>query len=117
MRLFRGFDQRVGACRGDVDRFFREHVKAALSGGDALLGVESGRASDHDQVHRPVGQERFEVGDRPGRRIRGIAARRLQCSFRRWRRCSHDGIAGAARAWVSVMFPPPIRPMWVGIGP
>jgi hypothetical protein len=27
-----------------------------------------------------------------------------------------DGIARAARAWVSVMFPPPIRPMWVDIG-
>jgi hypothetical protein len=28
---------------------------------------------------------------------------------------STGGMARAARAWVSVMLPPPIRPMWMGM--
>ena len=47
--LFCGFDEGVGACGTDFDRFFRKDVQAVSGRGDALRGVQSGRTADDHQ--------------------------------------------------------------------
>ena len=49
--FFCGVDEGVGARGADFDRLFREDVKAMAGGGDALLSVEAGWASDDDEIH------------------------------------------------------------------
>ncbi len=49
--LFCGFDEDVGACGADFDRFFRKDVQTLAGGGDALSGVEAGRAANDYEIY------------------------------------------------------------------
>jgi len=60
-RLSCGFDEGIGAYGADFDRLLREHVQAAAGGGDTLLRVQAGRATDDYQVHGAMWQEDVEV--------------------------------------------------------
>jgi hypothetical protein len=54
-------DQDVGSGRGNVDRFFRQHVQSVLGRGNALFGVQARWAPNHHQIHRPVRQKSREI--------------------------------------------------------
>src|SRR5260370_204662 len=56
-----GGDEGVGFFCGNVHGFFGEDVKAALGGGDALLGVKGGGSAEDDEVERLVCEEGSEV--------------------------------------------------------
>ena len=59
--LFCGFDEGVGACGTDFDRFFRKDVQAVSGRGDALRGVQSGRTADDHEIHGAMLEEGVEV--------------------------------------------------------
>jgi len=52
--LLGGFDEGVGTGGANFDRFFSEDVQALTGGGNALHGVEAGRAAEDDEIHRAM---------------------------------------------------------------
>ncbi len=57
----RRFDERIGALGADIDGLFGEDMQAAASGRNAMSGVQAGRTSDDDQIHRAMREEGIEV--------------------------------------------------------
>src|SRR5207245_4633134 len=55
------FDEGVGARGADFDRLFREDMEAMAGRGDALGGMEAGRAADDDEIHGAMIEEGVEV--------------------------------------------------------
>ena len=60
-RLFCGLDQSVCAFRAYIHGLFCQHVQAAPGCGDAVSGVQAGRASDDHEIDGAVGEKSVEV--------------------------------------------------------
>src|SRR6185437_637684 len=75
----RGFDQRIGALDGYIERLLGEDVQATPCGGNTLAGVKSRGAAKHHHLHRLMQQKSIEVTVRSSavflnqsRQLRGI---------------------------------------------
>src|SRR5260370_35490873 len=60
-RLSCGFDEGVGALGAYIHGLFCQHVQAAPGCGDAVSGVQAGRASDNHELPGGGGKESVEV--------------------------------------------------------